>query len=538
DPNYFWRDTGLGEVTGAQQRWQLDRDRKQTTAAATYFLDTSKGSHTFKFGGELLQEQGWEGYEQQFGGNIDHQYANNRSSTVVFTLPTATQVGSLGAGKAGDLTSRSRLDVFAAFINDTWSVGRLTINGGVRYDRYKGSLPEQQQLAASVGPVSVEALTFAQQDLYTWNQVAPRIGGTFDLSGDGKTVLKANYGLFWHNPGVGVGSSANPNTTGKSATYSWNDQASCAGCIADDRRWQPGEEGNLTAQSLAGAIQLDPNIESPITHEASGWLERQLSDTMGVRTGFVYKTQDNLIQTYVPGRSVLNGAYSVGFPFTDIGADGVRGTADDREITLLGMPASHAPQFPLTEVVQNLPRAENFKTVEVSMNRRYSNKWSGQASFSYTWLNDYPTGNYPTNPNQPGLENRTTWQFKANGSYDLPYGVRLSPVLRHQSGPNYARQISVPGSAATPFGLVLPASTIYADAADANRQDNIWVFDVRLEKTVNMGGRARLRGFLDFFNIANSSAAETITATTGANYQRPANILAPRTMRLGFRFLW
>jgi len=34
----------------------------------------------------------------------------------------------------------------------------------------------------------------------------------FDLSGDGKTVLKGNYGYFWHNPGVGVGSSANPNT--------------------------------------------------------------------------------------------------------------------------------------------------------------------------------------------------------------------------------------------------------------------------------------------------------------------------------------
>ena len=46
---------------------------------------------------------------------------------------------------------------------------------------------------------------------------------TFDLSGDGKTVLKGNYGLYWHNPGVGVGSDANPNTAGKSATYTWND---------------------------------------------------------------------------------------------------------------------------------------------------------------------------------------------------------------------------------------------------------------------------------------------------------------------------
>jgi len=84
----------------------------------------------------------------------------------------------------------------------------------------------------------------------------------------------------------------------------------------------------------------------------------------------------------------------------------------------------------------------------------------------------------------------------------------------------------------------MPASTVYADAADANRQDNIWVFDVRAEKTVPLGSRMRARLFLDFFNIANSSASETITVTTGTNYQRPANILGPRTARLGFRFLW
>src|SRR5690606_10597590 len=208
------------------------------TAAATYFLDTAKGSHTIKFGGELLKEQSWEGYEQQFGGDIDHLYANGVSSSVGFYLPTATQVGSLGAGKNGDLTSRAALDVFAAFINDTWAVGRLTLNAGLRYDRYHGWLPEQQQLAAAVGPTSVPAMSFAERSMYTWNQIAPRIGGTFDLSGDGRTVVKMNYGLFWHNPGAGTAGSANPNTTDKYETYGWND-------ANGDRHWQPGEEGNL-----------------------------------------------------------------------------------------------------------------------------------------------------------------------------------------------------------------------------------------------------------------------------------------------------
>jgi hypothetical protein len=531
--DYLWRDTGLQIMDGAERRWQLDRDRKQITAAATYFVDSAKGSHTFKIGGELLKEQGWEGYEQVYGGNILQSYANGRSSNVIFALPTATAVGSLGAGPNGDLTSRSALDVFSLFVNDTWALGRLTVTGGVRYDRYRGWLPEQEQLAASVGPVSVPAAIFAETDLYTWNQVAPRIGGTFDVTGDGKTVVKANYGLFWHNPGVGVGSDSNPNTTAKSATYTWND-------LNGDRRWQPGEEGTRTAQSLAGSIGLDPGIESPITHEVSAWLERQITDTMGVRAGFVHKTEDNLIGIGVPGRDARNGAYSEPFAYNDIGADNIRNTADDQVLTLYAMPRDLASQFPLDQVVENLPRRSSYDTIEVSMNRRYSNRWSASIGGAYSWLDDFPetvANSWPRNPNLPGQVKRSTWNLKATGSYDAPWGIRLSPVLRHQSGTNFAREISVPASAA-PASLIFPASTIYADDADANRQDNIWVFDVRLEKTVNIVQRMRARLFVDFFNITNSSAAETITVTTGANYLRPSAILAPFTTRLGFRVLW
>jgi hypothetical protein len=84
--------------------------------------------------------------------------------------------------------------VASLFINDTWSAGRMTINAGVRYDRYSGWLPEQQQLAATVGPASVDARTFPEVDMYTWNLFAPRVGVVYDLAGDGRTVLKATTG--------------------------------------------------------------------------------------------------------------------------------------------------------------------------------------------------------------------------------------------------------------------------------------------------------------------------------------------------------
>jgi hypothetical protein len=383
--------------------------------------------------------------------------------------------------------------------------------------------------------VSVAGLTFPETDQFTWNVFAPRLGLVFDLSGDGKTVVKGNYGFFWHNPGVTLGSNANPNTTAKSATYTWND-------INGDRRWQNGEQvGNPTSQSLQGTIGLDPNIKAPYSHEASFFLERQVGEMIGVRTGFVYKTEHDLTATYEPGRSILNGAFSAPFPFVDIGEDGVRGTGDDRTITLLGMPAADAARFPTNRVVMNVPRDHKYKTAELSMTKRYSNKWSAAVGFGYTWSNDYPETAapvFPINPNQPGLADRTGWGLKASGSYDAPWGIRLSPVLRHQSGINFARVISVPATAATAFGLILPTSTVYAEPADARREDNIWVFDVRAEKNVNITSRVRTRLFLDLFNITNSHASEAITRTTGANFLRPANILAPRTARLGFRFLW
>src|SRR5688572_20462849 len=498
DSTYWFRDTGLQTLTGAERRWQLDRDRKQLTGASTVFVDTGMGSHTVKFGGEMLREQAWEGFQQRYGGNIEHQYANNVSSQVVFGLPTAKQVGGMKDNDEGNLTSRAALDHDAFFVNDTWSINRVTLTGGVRYDRYHGWLPEQEQLAATVGPVSVPAAVFPEVHQFTWNQVAPRIGLVYDLGGDGRTTIKANYGMYWHNPGVAVGSSANPNTTAKAGTYSWNDQASCAGCISGDRRWQNGEQG-ATPLSLVlrGAVGLDPNIKSPLSHEASFFVERQLGELTGFRAGFVYKTEDDLLTsthpvvgTYQPGRPLS--AYSVPFPFTDIGPDGVTGTADDRTVTLLGMPSAQAASFPTDAVVMNLNDAYGrFKTVETSLTRRYGNRWSGQIGFGYTWTTNFPEG-YPQNPNQAGAYYRTGWGLKASGSYDAAWGIRLTPVLRHQSGVNFARQISVPASAATPFGLTLPATTYYAEDASARCEDNIWVFDVRADKTLNLTDRIRI----------------------------------------------
>ncbi len=534
--DFLFRDTGALTVLGSERRWQFDRDRKQYNLASTYFLDTAKmGTHTFKAGAEVLREKGWEGYEQRWGGNVETIYANGVPSSVSFGFPSASgQVGKLSAHD--DLQSISGLNVFGAFVNDTWSVGKLTMNLGVRYDNYKGYLPEQSQLGGTNGPYTLAAQSFGKQDQYTWQSFAPRVGFIYDFSGEGRSVIKANYGLFWHNPGVGLGGDANANTAEKFVTYNWND-------ANGNRRYDSGETVGLPTQvNVSGSISLNPDIKQPVTHEAGLFFEQQLTDTLGARAGFVYKTEDDLWGTTFPGRPLS--AYNVPFNFVDRGPDNVLGNGDDQNLTLFGIPSANVGNFPVNQVVNNVDgRKSRYKTFEASLNKRFSNRWSGQLGGAYTISSDFPEtvlNSFPRNANLPGLEDRTNWSFKATGSYEAPWGIRISPIVRHQSGVNFARTIAVPANGGLPAsaGIFFPASTIYAEAADSRREDNIWVFDTRFERTFPVGGRIRVRGFLDFFNITNSHSSETIGRSTGAAFLRPSAILAPFTTRLGFRLLW
>jgi len=141
-------------------------------------------------------------------------------------------------------------------------------------------------------------------------------------------------------------------------------------------------------------------------------------------------------------------------PFNDNGVDGRAGTADDRPLTFYGIPNAQAGNFPITETQMNVDQYSRYKTIEVSVNKRYASRWSGSAGFGYTMMADFPNGPQ-RNPNNPGVEDRTIWTFKASGSYDAAWGIRISPVLRHQSGPNYARTVTI----SAPAALALTATS-------------------------------------------------------------------------------
>ena len=106
-----------------------------------------------------------------------------------------------------DNNSRTSLSSGAAYLQDSFTRGRLTINAGVRVDYQK-----DQALAAEIGanpivPELLPALDFPGADSgVSFLDISPRFGATWDLSGDGKTVVKVSanrfYGQFVGTAGI------------------------------------------------------------------------------------------------------------------------------------------------------------------------------------------------------------------------------------------------------------------------------------------------------------------------------------------------
>jgi hypothetical protein len=368
--------------------------------------------------------------------------------------------------------------------------------------------------------VTVKGETQAEKDLYTMsNLFAPRLGYVYDLSGNGKTVVKANYGFYWHNPGVVISQNANPNIASKSQTWSWNDQATCAGCIKGDKRWQPGEEVAVQATALSGAIKLAPDIKAPYSHEASVWVERQVSQTMGARVGFVYKTQDDLItNNYQKDRPIS--VYTQPFTFVDLGLDGVRGTADDRNLTMYGIPGSVAAGLSTDQYVMNLPEFGRYKTIEVSTNKRYGNKWSASLAA----------------PSRGSTTIRTTIRRPRTSTRTISTARIARPGASRRPAATSRRT----ASASRRFSVISPGVNFAREATIAAPLDPGWSFPeaVRTPRESTWSRRMRTARTISGCSIHAwnaissstriSSSAGSWTSSTSPTATRPKPSVAPR----------
>ncbi len=260
-------------------------------------------------------------------------------------------------------------------------------------------------------------------------------------------------------------------------------------------------------------------------------------------------------------------AWNIPTTVTDNGPDGRAGTADDRT----GIPA-----FALNPVNAALPVVNkvfnpdgftaDYKSIDISLNKRFSKKCSMVTSFINTWSSEFGTsyfgtgagnnvgsspslfgglaGNtaFPITPNgKTDKSDFTFWNFKMSGTWEPAWGLRLTPVFKLQQGYPYGRVFTAnAGSISQNF---------MAEDLTAHRLETVKQVDLRAEKRFKLNNRLNLNVLFDVFNVLNANTELNIRATTGTltisetgsvipALNTPTTILPPRIARISARLSW
>src|SRR5262249_18633914 len=107
------------------------------------------------------------------------------------------------------------------YAQDQWTLRRLTLNYGLRFDSLHSYTPPQNLPAGAFVP----ARSFAEVDcIPCWHDVSPRVAGAYDLFGNGKTAIKAATGRYRRGSALEITNANAPVLTSTaSTTRSWTD---------------------------------------------------------------------------------------------------------------------------------------------------------------------------------------------------------------------------------------------------------------------------------------------------------------------------
>ncbi len=371
------------------------RKKPQVKAQMTYYLPEKAGSHDFKFGFESILDS--------------YRYGHNGTSGQIrYSYPCADtscapdRVRFVDTGAASDYSSGwtvgPNTDLHYAFYGqDRWAPNnRLTFTAGLRVDYQKVGYGDATRVPALTDVLPDGSLIFPSQTnvsgatLLTNTNLAPRLGATYDVRGNGMVALKAFYGRYYNNLADGF-SAINPGGQSR-ADFNFIDRngnqrydgpselANAAGqpCV-------PGVVCDARARLGADSTPVDPGFKTPYTDEISGTLEFQLPGQSSSRFTYVRKNHKDFASFY--GTNLIPAWIgNVNVPKSAI-VD-----ATGQALSLLDVPNSLAGETDAQ--YGNYPGGDfTYDTIEFAY-KKQGRKFFAQTSFDYQWRSDFrdPTG--------------------------------------------------------------------------------------------------------------------------------------------------
>jgi hypothetical protein len=138
------------------------------------------GTHNIKFGVSDEQAFNDEAHNTNSADTLNYQFLNGKPAVIVYNAEPYYQ-------------QERQLMELGLFAQDAWKIQRFTLNLGLRWDYINMGFPAADLAAGPYVPARhVDELSHVPD----WKDVNPRLGGVFDLFGNGRTAVKASIGRF------------------------------------------------------------------------------------------------------------------------------------------------------------------------------------------------------------------------------------------------------------------------------------------------------------------------------------------------------
>jgi hypothetical protein len=242
------------------------------------------GRHNMKFGGDLNYLPLNAVFTVNYGGVYDFGSFSSAALGFVSPIPNTpfpdlSPVQSYGAGLPGDFIQGlgSPSDSFknipiGAFWQDSWRVNpNVTLNYGIRYDV---EIPPKFKAPQGLALPAYNLLGLQKGIQTDWNNIQPRIGMAWDPSGNGKTVVRASYGIFYDHPLLGLYFLGDASDGSSSGQLAFAGTSVCSGA---------GSPSNLNAITIFQGLPINAPSPAnpcaatlnPTTASALGYLPNQ-----------------------------------------------------------------------------------------------------------------------------------------------------------------------------------------------------------------------------------------------------------------------